>query len=166
MWGEVRPCVGTPNVVEEVIINTIGSVVKTAYAERGTEGGFLKNYAMTIAHELGHAVNIMHHGDGVWEADRGYKIARRGGLWSGDIICVMRYSPPDKYLGSDGALYPYPDEGQGGIGYCSSPTGTGINAPGERTGPDGNPYPVAGNAEKGDCRHNITLKGYNKWGNQ
>ena len=166
LWGEVRPCVGTPNVVEEVIINTIGSVVKTAYAERGTEGGFLKNYAMTIAHELGHAVNIMHHGDGLWEASKDYEIARRGGLWSGDIICVMRYSPPNKYLGSDGAIYPYPDEGQGGTGYCSSPKGTGINAPGERTGPDGNPYPVAANAEKGDCRHNITLKGYNKWGNQ
>ena len=167
LWGEVRPCVGTPNVVEEVVIKSVSSAAKTAYAEKGTEGVFLQNYAATIAHELGHAVNIMHHGDGMWEADRDYKIARRGGLWSRDIMCVMRYSSPAEYLGLDGSLYPYPAEEQGSMtGFCSSPTGTGINAPGERTGADGNPYPVAGDAEEGDCKHKITLKGNNKWGNQ
>ena len=164
--GTVKPCVGTPNVVEEVIINMIDSVVKTAYAEKGTEGGFLEDYAATIAHELGHAVNIMHHGDENWEAENKYEIARRGGLWSGEIICVMRYSPPDKYLGSDNNIYPYPEEGPGNrTGYCAGSTGTGINVPGERKGPNGYPYPVAGDAERGNCRYNITLKGYNKWGN-
>lgn len=163
--GEVYPCVGTPNVVEKVVIDLLSPFMKSVYAEKGPEGGFLHDYAATIAHELGHAVNLMHHGDGMWEADRGYEIARRGGLWSGDLICVMRYSPPDSYLGSDNNIYPYPNEGSGSlIGYCSSSAGTGINAPGERIGPDGHPYPVAGNAEIGNCRYNITLKGYNKWG--
>lgn len=163
--GGVYPCVGTPNVVEKVVIDMLSPFMKSVYAEKGTEGVFLHNYAGTIAHELGHAVNLLHHGDGLWEADRGYEIARRGGLWSGDLTCVMRYTPPDSYLGSDNNVYPYPDEGSGSlIGYCSSSVGTGINAPGERTGPDGHPYPVAGDAEIGNCRYNITLKGYNKWG--
>lgn len=165
LWGEVNPCVGTPNVVEEVVVDVISEAAKKAYAERGTEGGFLDDYAATIAHELGHAVNILHHGDETWEADRGYETARRGGLWSGDVVCVMRYDPPPNYLGPDGRIFPYPEEGEESrTGFCSSPTGTGINAPGERTGPDGRPYPVAGDAERGNCKHNITLKGDNRWG--
>jgi len=163
--GMVVPCVGTPNVVEKVIVDAIGEFMKGVYAEKGTEGGFLRNYAATIAHELGHAVNMVHHGDESWEADRGYETARRGGLWSGDILCVMRYAPPGNYLGPDGSIYPYPKEDARSLtGYCSSSTGTGINAPGERTGPDGRPYPVAGDAEKGNCKYRLTLKGYNKWG--
>ncbi|MFQ6082728.1 MAG: hypothetical protein ACE5WD_05140 [Candidatus Aminicenantia bacterium] len=167
LWGEVKPCVGTPNVVEEVVVNSISLEAKSAYAKWGTEGKLLQNYASAIAHELGHGVNILHHGDDLWEALHDYKIARSGGLWSGDIACVMRYSPPDSYLGRDGNIYPYPEEEEGPrsmTSFCSSPTGTGINAPGERIGPNGNPYPVAGDAEKGNCRNNITLKGYNKWG--
>jgi hypothetical protein len=165
--GYVWPCVGTPNVVEKVVIDVLDEFMETVYAEKGTEGAFLQNYAATLAHELGHAVNMVHHGDEMWESANGYEIARRGGLWSGEIICVMRYSPPDKYLGSDNNVYEYPEEGSGSrTSYCSSSTGTGINAPGERIGPDGQPYPVAGNAEiRRSCRYNITLKGYNKWGN-
>lgn len=166
LGGQVWPCIGTPNVVDKVIIDTLDPFMKAVYAEKGAEGGFLKNYASSIAHELGHAVNMVHHGDEMWEAGNGYEIARRGGLWSGDICCVMRYSPPDRYLGSDNNIYPYPQEDPSSrTGYCSSSAGTGINAPGERIGPDGHPYPIAGNAEKGNCRYNITLKGYNKWGN-
>ena len=163
LWGEVRPTVGTPNVVEEVVMDSIGGAAISAYIEKGPEGGFLRNYSVSIAHELGHAVNIMHHGDGVWEADRNYEIARRGGLWSGDTACIMRYEAPNLYLGIDGQIYPYPEDEEGaesGTSFCISPTGTGINAPGERTGLNGQPYPVAADAESGNCKDSITLKGY------
>lgn len=162
-WGEVRPTVGTPNIVEEVVMNSISGAALSAYLKRGPEGGFLKNYSVSIAHELGHAVNIMHHGDEMWEKDRNYKIARRGGIWSGDITCIMLYEAPDQYLAVDGQIYPYPQAALGassGFSFCLSPAGTGINAPGERTSPDGHPYPVAGDAENGNCRNSITLKGY------
>jgi hypothetical protein len=168
LWGQTKPCVGTPNVVEEVIIDEISGAAKAAYEERGTEGGLLRNYASTIAHELGHAVNIMHHGDEAWEYAHDYKIARRGGLWSGDIICAIRYELPEEYKGSDGVMYPYPvtEEGTNSqTDFCTQKTGTEINAPGERKGTDGRPYPVSADAERGGCRNNITLKGYNKWGN-
>jgi len=142
--GEATGGPGTPNKIKEVIIDV--AAVFLCH----------EDLSSIIAHELGHAVNIWHHGETDHDG-----LARRGGLWSGDISCVMRYDRPNKYLGADGQKYKYPKD-EGGpvrLDYCTSRTGTGINAPGERTGPDGQPYPVAADATRGDCKTKVKLKG-------
>ena len=142
--GEAKGGPGTPNKIKEVIID-----VAAVYLCK-------EDLDSIIAHELGHAVNIWHHGETDYDG-----LARRGGLWSGDISCVMRYARPKKYLGSDGQKYAYPkDEGAPvRLDFCTSKTGTGINTPGERTGPDGQPYPAAGDATRGECKDKVRLKG-------
>jgi len=78
----------------------------------------------------------------------------------------MRYNPPMNYLGYDGKIYDYPEnEGSASrTAFCDSKAGTGINAPPNRIGEDGKPYPVAGDATYGDCRKNVTLKGDHYFG--
>jgi len=142
--GEAKGGPGTPNKIQEVDID-VAAIFQCN-----------EDLNSVIAHELGHAVSIWHHGETDHDG-----VARRGGLWSGDISCVMRYGRPKKYLGPDGKTYDYPkDEGAPvRLEWCTAKTGTGINAPGERTGPDGRPYPVAADATRGDCKTQVRLKG-------
>ncbi|MBD3414437.1 MAG: hypothetical protein GF421_08415 [Candidatus Aminicenantes bacterium] len=151
------------------------------------EEAFLKTLEATIAHELGHGVNITHHGeDGQIIRDdpdlenllNNYSdedpfleyipgdTAVTGGIWSGDVRCVMRYGPPANYLGWDNKIHAYPDdEGEDSRStFCTSKDGTGINAPPERM-EDGKPYPVAGRAAKGNCKSMVDLKGAHYGGN-
>ena len=151
------------------------------------EKTFLQVLQATIAHELGHGINIPHHGQEstilknnpelrnylenyssndiallYWEG----ATALPGGIWSGDVRCVMRYTPPLNYLGWDNKIYLYPeDEGAASRTiYCSSKEGTGINSP-PRRWENGRPYPVAGEATKGECRKMVDLKGAHYGGN-
>ena len=130
------------------------------------EGGSqFQNLQRTIAHELGHAVNITHHADddATWqelllEEQRGNSVAVQGGTWSGDVSCVMRYNCASEYLGTDGAFYDYPcEQATSGAActFCTDKTGTDINAGGK----------VSGDASKGPCLKNVTLKGYFRDGN-
>ncbi|MCD4721181.1 MAG: hypothetical protein K8S13_15175 [Desulfobacula sp.] len=151
------------------------------------EAAFLKLLNETIAHELGHGVNLTHHGedrqvikdnsdlenylenyrnnDPMLEFIPG-DTAVTGGIWSGDVSCVMRYGPPSNYLGWDNRIYAYPgNEGNASrSSYCTSKEGTGINAPPQRT-EGGKPYPVAGNATRGACKAMVDLKGTHYGGN-
>jgi hypothetical protein len=144
LLGEATGGPAPPNQIKEVLID-VAAVYKT-----------FDDLDSVIAHELGHAVNIWHHGESDHDG-----LARRGGLWSGDVSCVMRYSRPKEYKGVDGKKYPFPiDEGATPrVNFCSTKTGTGINTPGERTGPDGHPYPVAADATRDNCRKSVRLKG-------
>jgi hypothetical protein len=151
------------------------------------EEAFLKALNETIAHELGHGVNITHHGEdrqiirnnpdlenflNNYSAEDPFleympgDTAVTGGIWSGDVRCVMRYGPPSNYLGWDNKIYAYPDnEGAASrTTYCTSKDGTGINTPPQRM-ENGKPYPVAGNATKGGCKGMVDLKGIHYGGN-
>lgn len=126
-----------------------------------SEGGaMVESVHRTLAHELGHGVNIPHHAsfnksvdEAVLSEQWGHRIAVQGGTWSGDVSCVMRYSCATEYLGIDGQLHKYPcDEVDkaAAISYCTAKSGTGINAGAKGTG----------DATEGECLKRLTLKGY------
>jgi hypothetical protein len=128
----------------------------------------------TIAHELGHAVNMMHHAepddtapasdppvDSVSNQEISTRVFEEGitalphGPHSGDLNCIMTFfETPYKYLGPDGLYYEYPYElVPVPKDFCSSKAGTLINSP-SFTPPagDARPYPVCGDAAWGNCR--------------
>ena len=167
--GEVRPYVGSPNTVEEVVLNAFPADMVDIYQEDYEAiGGTIEspNLQADIGHELAHGLNVLHHGLVPLEVMMGMTVAFPGGVWSGDMSCVMRYdSPAHYYHPGDEALYDYPaDEEQGGAvrrRFCDSPAGSGINAAGRK------PHSVAGNAsgDRGSCRKKVTLKGNHVRGN-
>jgi hypothetical protein len=137
----------------------------------------------TIAHELSHASNAWHHGqtnydiatwerlqpDGSWKSfhyTSGAKrsVAAQGGQESGAETCVMRYDGEGLYENPNGPLRwrkpdgtvqrgdVYPPAELAGTLYCDKPDGTGVNAPGGYHG-----VSKAGNASKGDCKHQICV---------
>ena len=112
----------------------------------------------SITHELGHAVDVAHHGD--WE--RGTcggdgMVAPWRGAHAGDVSCVMRYDGADFYQDRSGACYRWSWPLLPGTSFCSSNVGTDINAGPPRLSPDGGPMPVSGNAWRGNCRSQIRL---------
>ena len=161
--GVVRPYVGSPNTVEEVVLNAFPADMADIYQEDyEATGGTIDspNLQADIGHELAHGLNVLHHGLVPLEVLMGMTVAFPGGVWSGDMSCMMRYDSPTYYYHpGDNALYDYPaDEEQGGAvrrRFCDSSTGTGVNAAGRK------PHPVAGNAatDRGSCRKKVTLKG-------
>lgn len=180
--------VGCPNVVDAVKIDAMSIWDDKLLSAGGddpasVEQGFQQDLDAVIAHELGHGVNMMHHGvdvqppgntaaaagdiglDQMWEPG---VTATTGGKWSGDLNCVMSYRPlPMKYYGRDGRYHPYPTDKAPSVptGFCDSPVGTGVNAPGYTPGPgDSRPYPVAGDAAWGACRKMMDLKGKHYYG--
>jgi hypothetical protein len=182
VYGAVSSVVGSPNVVDRVYINAMllmsdpmNPMVRSAKNLRGgaRESIFHEELDSIIAHELGHAVNLLHHGEDSVDRDRCYRadispdsVAVTGGKWSGDVKCIMRYNPPLNYLGWDNKFYDYPEneEGASRTIFCDNKEGTGINAPPNRMDEDGKPYPVAGNATYGECKKNVTLKGNHYYG--
>ena len=99
-----------------------------------------------MAHELGHALNIHHHGEWAlvgtceqWWSDDGFvltdvEMAYKGLSTSGNADCVMRYDKAayGLYKGHDGRCYPYPRGDVGGALLCSDAKGTGLNEGPER----------------------------------
>ncbi len=163
--GEVTD-IGTPNVVDKVMVNAVGIWDITADYHDGDYQFFRTNFNQAVAHELGHGVALIHHGadwapESVYIAAGTSSVALTGGKWSGDIACVMRYEPPWKYLGWDNNIYDYPEEEQGPsrTSYCTSKKGTGINAGTQRI-ENNKAYPVTGDARYGECRPSVTIKGY------
>ncbi|MEW5983795.1 MAG: hypothetical protein AB1806_15700 [Acidobacteriota bacterium] len=147
--GLVEPNVGTPNTVTRVMVDTaqLAGFVTTALPS-------------TIAHELGHAVGVHHHGDwghGSCSGGPAGVIAYWAGAHAGDQACVMSYSGAKYYRGWDRQCYVYTWTPVWGSSFCVSKTGTGINA-GSRRMEDGRPLPVSGDGTRGDCVHAIRLK--------
>jgi hypothetical protein len=153
--------VGTPSVCDTVKIDfSIADFTASTLPE-------------TVAHELGHGVNLMHHGNYSEEGTcgtrpaHGSSVAMWGGQASGDTPCLMRYdnSVYAFYKGRDGQCYEYPEGDDVEVYFCDSKTGTGINAGPNRVENE-LVFPVTGDAgEFGDCKHNITLKGKHYDGN-
>ena len=114
--GETEGGPGVPSRIQEVRIDT----VRIAAAAGPYADAELKS---TIAHELGHATNIWHHGDGLDYAIAGDVLCRRKngttknficaskdcfqaavqhGAFSGDDKCIMRYDSTDFYEDAGG----------------------------------------------------------------
>ena len=151
--GLVTPCIGSPNVVEAVIVDE--SYILSF--DHTTE-----NMAKSIGHELGHAIGLMHPGDYIERECFGQtrkRVAPQGGITSGDHRNIMRYTNADAYIWQDDRCYPYPS-GDYTIGtYVNSLKGTGLNGGEAGIHPKkGHPIPVAGDASnKNTMLWNMTL---------
>ena len=152
VFGKVEPTVGTPNVVDRVLID-VGKL-RRANPEQA---------AWALAHLLGHAVNITHHGDfpGVSECDKDIgAVGQPGQAHAGEANCVMRYVFAFPFYDpGDGTCYPYPIEDTFGTDYCSSRAGTGLNGGPKRENGAGDPLPMAGAGSRGPCRSSLAVKG-------
>lgn len=147
------PRVAPPNEITEVRID------KVQLRPHGQIG-----LASTIAHEIGHAVGVEHHGPGAEIGSCGDPAARKlvatwGGAHSGDRQCVMAYGAADFYKRADHACQPFMWPGTFGASFCTARTGTDINAGPERRDAQWDlPLPVSGDARVGDCVHQVRLK--------
>lgn len=153
LMGEVTPRVAPPNGIEEVRID------KLQLGPHGQHG-----LASIIAHELGHAVAIEHHGPGAEEGTCGDPAAKAlvatwGGAHSGDRQCVMNYGAADYYKRADRRCELFVWPAVFGTSFCTSKAGTDINAGPERRDAVWDlPMPVSGDGLVGDCAHQIRLK--------
>jgi hypothetical protein len=122
---------------------------------------------VTIAHELGHAVHIDHHGDGNYYCrakpdclseltkdvpgllGRNPYIAVQHGENSGVESCIMRYNTANYYERSGLVRFVWygTDEAPLTI-FCDSKEGTGVNGP---------PSEKTGSASRGNCRGQICV---------
>lgn len=140
--GIVEPRVGTPNQV---------TVVKVDKAQNDRRDSAALD--STIAHELGHAVGVNHHGH--WELNTcgsGSEqriIALWRGAHAGDQQCVMAYSGAAFFKRADRVCREYTWDEVWGASFCRSPLGTGINA---------GPEAVSGDASRGNCFGQLRLK--------
>lgn len=135
-----------------------------------------------IAHEIGHGVGIYHHGGksfyDLGEAGDNIVTALNGGNYSGHETCFMRYSGAS-YYEKNGDLYNYyailgyssngkpiydkSEEEESDDILCNSPTGTGNNAPPERTraedaSGEAASLPRVYDANEGDCLSQVHVK--------
>jgi hypothetical protein len=133
-------------------------------SETGTMTPFNVAQSSVVAHEIGHAVNIDHHGTNESAGacgDTGVvgSVAVWGGAYSGDRECFMSYARPMKYQRLDGSCHDWPWPHQWGKTICTSKEGTGLNAGPERLDSvTGKPLPASGNATNGNCERQLRLK--------
>ena len=109
----------------------------------------------TTAHELGHSVNVFHHGQLPDHNHGGVDTDPTGGVTSGDASRVMRYDnyrtqwchpnapPPGCHI------HPIPLPEAPGTTYCSSPNATGVNVIKNH---------FNNNASVGNCKSHIRVK--------
>jgi hypothetical protein len=149
---------------------------------------FNHDFDVTVAHEMAHGCGVLHHGglaslpapdknflndDTIyaWNMTRvsgeSLKALKKDGLFgliagahsqsSGDVRCIMRYSFQYVWaapLGAKGKVYINVD-GKDTFEqnlFCNSRSGTFFNASSHK------PYPVYGDADKGDCIHQFQVK--------
>lgn len=123
---------------------------------------------IVIAHELGHLMNVAHHGekDGYVElaeatpsgVPAGRQLAAiKGGQHSGDFNCIMKYEAALLFCRTP-VLLPYnrlsyddyPRQSRTPTALCHSATGTGTNASGA----------WAGDATRGNCTAQVKVRSY------
>jgi hypothetical protein len=178
--GVVGDTVGGPSVprdIERVKIST--SNIRKTYKADVVEA----EIASTIAHELGHATNVRHHGEDPPDYEIGdvrctlpdgktahYKstgggmlVAAKGGSWSGNDECIMRYDSANFYENPKGnCTWQHNGTTVHGLLYGQDPPGTTICWSGKGTGVNdpANPNNKAGNASpgRGDCIHKFCMK--------
>ena len=166
--GGLGEAVGGPGVPKEIL-----AVWVDRQACLGSKYGQLE-VDNTVAHELAHCCNVLHHGDKnypsgeVWQrgptkwysiGDGDWLVAAPQGEHSGVQNCIMRKYRADFYEYAQGTFrwrnskgewtygLPYPPTQVPGTIFCHSPLGTGINDP------HNEPAPVAGDADagRGNC---------------
>lgn len=148
-----------PNWVKEVNIYT-QSIANMA---RLKALNYNNKLAQVIAHELCHANNVYHHGEGD-ERNQGnsfYDLPQFGGLRSGNFDCIMRYDN----VGTPVPNTPQP-EAIGSL-LCTSHVGTGYNKPDTTFNRRGQIQQIRqrgyGNAnekdKRGSCLHQIRISG-------
>lgn len=106
-----------------------------------------------VAHELLHANNVCHHGEGNEAVEESHDVPQ--GLRSGDIFCVMHYDNSGNKR--DKNYIPEPT----GTRLCTSDTGTGYNLPSNNTGnkEDGHLFFGVTAEGKGSCALQIRISG-------
>lgn len=125
-----------------------------------TNGGIDSALDSCIAHELGHAINLFHHGDPQLHSHPDNEDTDpNGGTTSGDVTCIMRYH---NYL--DKWCHPDPPNAHClhfkempedvGTVYCESARGTGIND-------DPGHFRNDASEDRGDCLNRIRVKDWN-----
>ncbi|MGH2553904.1 MAG: hypothetical protein ACRDEB_09310, partial [Chitinophagaceae bacterium] len=185
VMGRVSPNPGIPRVVQNVFID-FNQLVRRHWQEELDAAGLnvpalytLEEItSKTIAHELGHAINIQHHGNheigaidrwveaGVpirifFPRNSGEETTRRyhllgavsdaGGQLSGDIFCIMNYNPFCDYSMKalpDVTLFYMMPRIRLGTTMCNDKRGTDINST----------LYYFGDAENGNCLSLIKLK--------
>jgi hypothetical protein len=186
--GVVGDTDGGPGVPAKIKGVTIDSaLIAAAYGASASS-----ELQSTIAHELGHATNVWHHGDGLDyvvgdvrcrrpdgsvknylcsdPSDGGprkaaggcYEVAVKGGMYSGNDTCMMRYDMTNFYENPAGncewkrggktvrgKLY---GQDPPGMSMCENPRGTGVN---DASNPDNK----AGDASsgRGECKYKFCL---------
>ena len=144
--GETRP-LGVPNQVVEVVIDLAKHV--------GADGSVNMPVLMdTLAHELGHAVAIPHHGPyekGTCGGAPTDLVAVWHGAHGGDMSCVMRYDGANQYKDERGTCHQYVWPLAPGNDFCETTQGTGLNAGPSRVD-SGQPVPVSGDGASGGCK--------------
>ena len=182
--GVVGQTNGGPSIPQNIESIWIDAAL-CARVDGGPGGPELKS---TIGHEVGHATNVLHHGQGpdyeissvvcvppggarvVHDCPEDpehpgrrlncFGVAGKGGMYSGNDTCPMRYESTDYYPNPKGEcisipagryLSPYGQDPPPMGMFCSNPAGTGVNDPSR------NP-PKAGDATLGRCAAQICLK--------
>jgi len=133
---------GVPRQIDRVAIDT---------AEIAAEG-VANMQSRVIAHELGHAVNIVHHGQGPKHNSCGPDTEASGLQTSGDVNCVMRYTNYASAWCHGTTHHRHLTEVPPAVGntFCGSANGTGVNNPGGAH--------FVNNASVGNCRGRIRVK--------
>jgi hypothetical protein len=173
--GEAEGGPGVPRNISKVTVDA--RLARLAYGMAAEMG-----LASTIGHELGHATNIWHHGadppdysvdEGrcgeahgrtrTWTCPAGdcLEVAGKGGKYSGDDQCLMRYDMARFYENDAGVCWwrhggvtvkgSVYGKDVPGTTLCESARGTGVNDPANKDN-------KAGDATKGDCAHQLCLK--------
>ena len=111
LLGNTFPTVAPPNWVQKVELYT--DRITTFCTARGLNVN--EKLLQVTAHELGHACNVYHHGEGNPDIPATFNAVH--GLRSGNISCIMRYD--NVVIGQAETI---------GSIFCTSAAGTGTNA--------------------------------------